>query len=236
MKNYLMLLILFLFLFSKDAFTQNEKASIGIFSGINLNSNSFEFDDDKNFMDTSYSNDTKTNFSFGMFVIYDFVKNFSIRIQGQYIKKGGITNVNTNYGGNNLTPVNRSYRNSISYFQFSFIPQVNLPLNEKETKSRVYINAGGYLSVKLSANEYITYKRNYLFSPEELSTEKDISNSIKGSDAGLVFGAGIVYGKFLIDVRYDLGLTNITKEESLKDFLKIKNRSINISVGWTGGI
>ena len=46
----------------------------------------------------------------------------------------------------------------------------------------------------------------------------------------------MVYGEFLIDVRYDLGLTNITEEAVLKDFLKIKNRSINISVGWTGGI
>ncbi|MBK7253052.1 MAG: PorT family protein [Ignavibacteria bacterium] len=231
MKKFLMFLILFLLLFSSDAFTQNEKASIGIFSGINLNSNSFEFDDEKNFMDTSYSNDTKTNFSMGVFAMYDIAKNFGIRIQGQYINKGGITKVNT-YTGNNLTPIERSYRNSINYIQFSFFPQFNLPLDEKKSKSKAYINAGGYLSVKLSAKEYITYSTDY----EEMSIEKDISNSIKGSDAGLIFGAGLVYGEFLIDVRYDLGLTNITEEAVLKDFLKIKNRSINISVGWTGGI
>ena len=141
MKYYLMFLILFLFLFTTDAFTQNEKASIGIFSGVSLNTNSFEFDDEKNFTDTSYSNDTKTNFSIGMFVMYDFVKNFGIRIQGQYINKGGITNVNTKYV-NNLTPIERSYRNSISYLQFSLLPQLNLPLNEKESKSKAYINAG----------------------------------------------------------------------------------------------
>lgn len=225
MKKFLMFLILFLLLFSSDAFTQNDNASIGIFSGINLNSNSFEFDDEKNFMDTSYSSETKTNFSMGVFAMYDIAKNFGIRIQGQYINKGGITKANT-------YTIERSYRNSINYIQFSFFPQFNLPLNEKKSKSKAYINAGGYLSVKLSAKEYITYSTDY----EEMSIEKDISNSIKGSDAGLIFGAGLVYGEFLIDVRYDLGLTNITEEAVLKDFLKIKNRSINISVGWTGGI
>ncbi|MBK6772242.1 MAG: PorT family protein [Ignavibacteria bacterium] len=176
-------------------------------------------------MDTSYSNDTKTNFSMGVFVMYDIAKNFGIRIQGQYINKGGITKVNT-------YTIERSYRNSINYIQFSFFPQFNLSLDEKKSKSKAYINAGGYLSVKLSAKEYITYSTDY----EEMSIEKDISNSIKGSDAGLIFGAGIVFGKFLIDVSYDLGLTNITEEAAFKDFLKIKNRSINLSVGWTGGI
>lgn len=231
MKTHYMLPVLFLFLFTSTVFPQqNQKTSYGIFSGVSLNTNSYEFEDKNNLIDTSYSNSTKAAFNLGVFVIYDFTDNFGVKLQGQYANKGGITKVNTFYSSD-LTMIERTYTNTINYLQFALLPQLNLSFNKNSPDSKSYFNAGGYLSIKLSATESIENQTLY----QNLNTEKDISNSLTGTDAGLIFGAGIIYKGFLLDIRYDLGLSNIVGLDNVSDVLSIKNRSINISVGWTGG-
>jgi hypothetical protein len=217
-------------MFTSTAFTQQGKISLGIFSGISLNTNSYQFESGNNFLDTSYSNDIKPAFNLGMFVMYDFVKNFSVKLQGQYTNKGGITKTNT-YLLTTTTYIERTYRNTINYIQFSLLPQLNLPFNKNTSESKAYFDAGGYLSVKLSASENIDNQTIF----QQLSIDKDITNSITGTDAGFIFAAGIIYKSFQLDIRYDLGLTNIVDEPNLKDVLNINNRSINFSIGWTGG-
>lgn len=235
MKKILIFSFLFLILFNQELFSQKEKeikgkASVGIFSGISLNTNSFEFDDKNNFLDTSYSNDTKSSFNLGMYVIYDFTRNFGLKLQGQYTGKGGISTVNVLYG-TSLTPIERSYKSSISYLQFSLLPQVNFPFSELTDESKAFLNAGGYLSFMLSAWEYMDSETLY----QSLNLDKDISNSLSGTDAGFIFGGGLIYKGFLIDIRYDLGVTDIVDDPDLKNILSIKNSSINFSIGWTGG-
>ena len=236
MKKIFNICFLFMFLFSQILFSQQEKsfkgkASIGIFSGISLNTNSYEFDDKDNFLDTSYSNDIKTSFNIGMNVTYDFTKYFGLKLQGQYTSKGGISTVNTLYGSS-LTQIERKYKSSIGYLQFSLLPQVNLPFSELTDESKAFFNAGGYLSVKLSAWEYLESETTY----QSLNLDKDISNSLTGTDAGLIFGGGIIHKNFFLDIRYDLGLTNIVDDPDLKDILSIKNSSINFSIGYIGGL
>lgn len=231
MKTHYMLQVLFLFLFTSLASPQqNQKSGYGIFTGVSLNTNSYKFEGDNSLLDTSYTNNTKAAFNLGMFVTYDFAENFGIKFLGQYTNKGGISKVSTFYS-NDLTMIERTYTNTINYLQFALLPQLNLLLNKNEPDSKAYFNAGGYLSVKLSATEYIDNQTLY----QNLNTEKDISNSLSGTDAGLIFAAGIIYKGFLLDIRYDLGLSNIVGIEDIEDVLSIKNRSINFSVGWTGG-
>ena len=226
-----MLQVLFLFLFTSLAFPQqNQKSSYGIFSGVSLNTNSYKFEGENSLLDTSYTNNTKAAFNLGMFVTYVFAENFGIKFQGQYTNKGGISKVSTFYS-NDLTMIERTYKNTINYLQFALLPQLNLLFNKNEPDSKAYFNAGGYLSIKLSATEYIDNQTLY----QNLNTEKDISNSLSGADSGLIFAAGIIYKGFLLDIRYDLGLSNIVGIEDIEDVLSIKNRSINFSVGWTGG-
>ena len=220
MKTQYMLPVLFLFIFSSAAFSQqNQKTSFGIFSGVSLNTNSYEFEDNNNLFDTSYSNSTKTAFNLGMFVIYDFDVNFGIKFQGQYANKGGVTKVNTFYS-NDLTMVERTYTNTINYLQFALLPQLNILFNKNSPDSKAFLNIGGYLSIKLSATESIENQTLYQY----LNTEKDISKSLSGTDAGLIFGAGIIYKGFLLDIRYDLGLSNIVGIEDVSDVLSIKSR------------
>lgn len=230
MKNTFRITVLLLFLITEPAFPQQEKMSFGIFSGVNLSTNSYTYETGSNYLDTSYSNDVKTGFNLGMFAAYDFERNFSVKLQGQYTNKGGITDINT-YSSTDLTYIERSYRNTINYLQFSLLPQLNLPFSKSSNESKAYFNAGGYLSVKLSASEKIENQTVYQY----LDTERDISNSLTGTDAGLIFAGGIVYKGLLIDIRYDLGLTNIVDDPDFNDALDISNNSINFSIGWTGG-
>jgi hypothetical protein len=185
-------------------------------------------------MDTSFTNDIKPAFNIGAFLTYDIIENFSIKLVGQYTNKGGYTNVSGFYG-TNLTAIDRKYRTTIDYLQFSLLPQLNFPFANKVNgrnaySNKVYFNAGGYLSVKLGAKE----STQNLTLLQQQYTEKNISGSVAGTDAGLIFGGGVIYRGFMLEFRYDLGLTNITEDTALKNVLNIKNRSINISLGWIG--
>ncbi|MCX6160965.1 MAG: hypothetical protein NTV87_06475, partial [Ignavibacteriae bacterium] len=91
MKKYFALLILILLFCSSDVYTQQEKGSYGIFSGVSLNTNSFNYSFGSTFMDTSFTNDIKPAFNIGAFLTYDIIENFSIKLVGQYTNKGGYT-------------------------------------------------------------------------------------------------------------------------------------------------
>ncbi|MCF7811141.1 PorT family protein [bacterium] len=57
----------------------------------------------------------------------------------------------------------------------------------------------------------------------------DVKDSTKGTDFGLVFGAGGIYNQFTFDLRYAMGLTSI--DDSGFD-LKMTNTVISIMVGY----
>ena len=208
-----------------DAFPQESKSRFGIFSGVSVNMNSYNIDDNSNYLDTLFTSKAKAAFSIGTFFMYDFVKSFSLKLQGLYTIKGGITTYKTFAYSSS---VSRTSRNNLSYLELSLLPQYNLYLFKNNYDHRVYFNAGGYLSFMLSAKE------NFEVNGEDEGSS-DISGIIDGNDAGLVFGIGIISRKFMLNVSYDLGLTNIVKETADEDFINIKNRSLNISIGFTGG-
>jgi hypothetical protein len=230
MKNLFLILIMYLLFVTSGVLSQEEKMSYGIFSGVSLNTNSYDYETGSSYLDTSYTNDTKAAFNLGMYVMYEFVRNFSLKFQGQYTNKGGETNTNT-YTVSNTSYVNRTYTNTINYLQFSLLPQLNLPFSKNTAESKAYFNAGGYLSFKLSASENVFSNTVY----QVLNVDKDISSSISGTDAGLIFAGGVIYKGFLLEIRYDLGLSNIADDQNFNDAVNIKNNSLNFSLGWTGG-
>jgi hypothetical protein len=64
------------------------------------------------------------------------------------------------------------------------------------------------------------------------STEEDVKEYLKSSDIGLVFGAGLDVSKFTVDVRYNLGLTNVLDVEGAGD-AGLKNNTIMAMVGFS---
>jgi hypothetical protein len=65
------------------------------------------------------------------------------------------------------------------------------------------------------------------------SESVDISEEIEGFDFGLVFGAGVEFGRFTLDGRYTWGLSNINErlDDDEFDTAKVTNRVISIMAG-----
>lgn len=215
---------MFLILLIHDAFTQYSKFGFGIISGVCVNESSFRFDDRSNYLDTSFTNTPKASYNIGMFAKYDVFKSLSIRLQGQYVKKISKTSLNS-YSSSAYTIW--TFDNSISYIQFSLLPQYNLPLSKNDFGNIAYINGGGYLSFRTGATEYLS-------ADGSANSKIDISNRIKDTDAGLIAGIGIISRFFILDVSYSHGLSNIANQWVDDDFLNIKNRSLIISIGYKG--
>jgi hypothetical protein len=83
------LMILMLMIITSEAFSQQGKTSYGFFSGVSLNTNSYDYETGNSYLDTSYTTDIKAAFNLGMFVTYDFDNYFGLKFQGQYTNKGG---------------------------------------------------------------------------------------------------------------------------------------------------
>jgi hypothetical protein len=61
------------------------------------------------------------------------------------------------------------------------------------------------------------------------STEEDIGDQVESFDLGLVVGAGFQSGKFVLDGRYQWGLSNANKDEF--ENAEVKNRVISVMLG-----
>jgi hypothetical protein len=62
--------------------------------------------------------------------------------------------------------------------------------------------------------------------PEEMEEDKD---DIRGTEFGLVFGAGVTIRRFLIEGRYIAGLSNIADSPDIVE--SVRNRGIAILAG-----
>ena len=85
-----------------------------------------------------------------------------------------------------------------------------------------YILAGPSIAFKLSAEASAT------FGDQEVDDD-DIGDEIEDFDFGVVFGAGMDFGRLTVDGRYTLGFTNLSIDT--EDAAKVKNRAISILAG-----
>ena len=66
---------------------------------------------------------------------------------------------------------------------------------------------------------------------DDLLGDVEIEDLIEEFELSLVFGAGVEIGQFVLDGRYNHGLTNIIKEPENEGF-ELKNRSFSVSAGF----
>lgn len=94
------------------------------------------------------------------------------------------------------------------------------------------VTAGGQTGLVLFAGPSFGFKMRARAKGEfEGETEEeDVSDEVETLDIGLIAGVGFQGARFLIDGRYQWGLSNINKVES--DPAEVKNRVISIVVGW----
>jgi hypothetical protein len=222
---------LLLFLFRSDPVAQQTSYSFGFLGGVTLSNNSFQYDFPDDDLDESFTNDNRASFSLGGYFEKFFVRNFGLKLMANYANKGGTTNLSIVANDQEVTSLDRTYSSSLEYIQLSLVPELVVPI-EKNSVSNVHFGAGGYYSFLLVATENITAEKPF---SNTVSEEKKITNRLNGGDAGIVFSAGLNYRAFLMELRYDLGLSNIVDEDAGQSILSSSTRSLNILVGWSGG-
>ena len=91
--------------------------------------------------------------------------------------------------------------------------------------AKFYVNVGPSLGIAMSASYKQTGE-----SAEDIPIGSSDDDFFKRTDIGAQFGAGLMLGNFMIDLRYGLGLTNIINGGD--NDLSQKNNVIGITVGY----
>ncbi len=113
----------------------------------------------------------------------------------------------------------------LAYLEIPMLLKANLPMGDK---MRPQVYAGPAIAFKMSA-KHETEGGSY-------SGTEDLKDVIKGTDFGLVMGAGVGFPMgartISLEARYDLGLTNIVKKQAGMDKEpEVKNNAISILLG-----
>ena len=122
--------------------------------------------------------------------------------------------------GFDLEKLQKSRKIKLDYVDVPVLARFSSPVSGGTS---FHVFAGPSFSFRVSA------KAESSFEDEEES--EDIDDDVERFDLGLVAGAGLEFGHFLIDGRYTWGLSNINKNKDETDDVKIKNRVFAVMAG-----
>ncbi len=91
---------------------------------------------------------------------------------------------------------------TFSYIDVPVLLRLNIPLDGSFSP---FVTAGPYVGYLLDAKD------------EFNGETEDISDYIEDLNYGIIIGGGVQFGKFNVEVRYDIGLANIFKEGVFMD-------------------
>ncbi len=155
--------------------------------------------------------DTRTAFKVGGFVSFPVSETVNIRPEVYYTMKGATQKFD--YMG---TTVKLTYK--LSYVEIPVLLRLNLPLENASVLPGIFV--GPALAIKTGGKVKAE--------AEGQSEESDIED-MKSMDFGVVFGLGVNVSGFMLDVRYNLGLTTIDDSADPDD---VKNRVLSFNIGY----
>jgi len=225
------LMLLFLAL-ETNSYSQTQKFQYGFFGGAGVTYYRVNYDFGIRGIDTSYNSDLRFTYSLGAFMQYDFAENFGIYAEAKFTKSGGSFASDKIGGSDSLTAVDRTYSSYIDYISLCISPRLSLPVNKDFL---FFLKTGGYFSFKIGSTQ-TTHEETLI---QHRDYEKDISDYLKGSDAGLAFGFGFEnkIGNnigILLELKYNFGLTNILDIPGAGDNILMRNNSITLNFGIIG--
>ncbi len=151
----------------------------------------------------------------GVFMCYNITEIFAIQPEVLFSMKGAKYDI---------TILDETYEATmkLNYIEIPVLFKVNLPT---EGKMKPSLYAGPALGILMSANAEV----------EDVS--EDIKDDMKGTDIGLLAGAGIGYqmenGSLLsFEVRYEVGMTSIADTGDSDVDVDVKNSVISVMVGY----
>lgn len=168
--------------------------------------------------DTSAS-DTLTRPVFGVFFAFNLNKTFAIQPEIYYLTHGGTSTYvfdSTTY----------KYVDTYNYIHVPVLAKLRFMPDKKLTP---VIFAGPAIDLLLSA--HYKYYANGVF-----EWDKNIKSFLNKTNISVVFGGGLEYKldklMLILDVRYDLGLTNIDGSDDPTDALKTRALMFMVGVGF----
>lgn len=190
---------------------QNLTAQAGIKGGINISTPSQTGSDA-----LALKWETITGFIIGAYYRFDVNEYFSLQPELYYSRKGG--ELEESVGGISATKTLK-----IDYLELPLLAKFTIP-TQGNLKPSFF--AGPYGAIKLSDQGKLE-----IFG---LGIEEGLID-VNGLDFGLIFGIGLDFGikggAFLLDIRYSLGLTNISDPVPLVAD-ELKNRAFSIMLGF----
>lgn len=201
--------LIFLWILVVFTTTVNAQVKFGIKEGINLSTQSelgMLWD----------NNDIKTGFTLGAVIDYRFHNTLSFQTELNYKTEGLAYETSEN---SNTQEVNRNY----DYF--------NVPILLKGRFSDQLGLSEKWL-VSFYGGPYYSYLRASESEVKEsgITTINDYDNESNESDWGFIFGGEVARvfskGELFLDVRYEMGLSDVSKDED------IKNKVIGLGIGY----
>ena len=153
--------------------------------------------------DEDFSLDRRTGIVVGVFYVFPIAPHFSFQPEWLYAQKGAKFVENSDFGLD------------LDYYD------VPLLLRWDST-------ATGQSTFNLFAGPSINFR--HRARQEDEDGDRDIRDSVEKIDVGLVVGAGVEFGRFLIDGRYQHGLKEVNKDAEL-EVLSLKHRTFSIMGG-----
>ncbi|MBL7108046.1 MAG: PorT family protein [Candidatus Cloacimonetes bacterium] len=199
----IMLIVLMLLTVSSVVFAQGITAK-GVKVGLNLST--FTGDDaDWEGVDKKM----RIGFAIGGFITYEINEMFALQPELYYSMQGAKYKSSEGEDGTLIFKYN--------YIQVPILAKVNIPV-EGSVAPNIFL--GPAIGIKVSSK---------IWWEEEGEEEEEDAEDVKSTDFGLVFGAGVEFGKITVDARYNLGLSTIADEGDADD----KNSVISLMVGYS---
>jgi len=167
-----------------------------------------------------FTTSSRSEFTFGAFVSFDLGRFLAVQPEVNYLTKGV-----------NGSEIDESSEWKFTYLEIPVLLKCRIPV-------RGNIQPGVFLGPYLGINT----KSRVTEMENDTTEETDLEDFTESLDYGLVFGGCVEYqvgfGKFILDVRYVLGLANIIKnlavltEGDLTDDDTVKNRTFSVMLGF----
>lgn len=153
--------------------------------------------------------DRKPGVAAGLFVGREFNDVFGLQVEALYTQKKTEAKDFDIEG----LPIDATFR--LDYIEIPVLAQLRVA-GRDQAALRLY----GGPSVAFKVTETVEFD----------GVESDEDAGLKSYDAGIVVGASVTAGRFVIDGRYTHGLVNIEDEDP--DFVTAKTRTFAVLVGW----
>jgi len=204
MRSSFMTLAIFMALFvtSETAAFAQDAVAVGVKGGAVFATLTFENKEE----DRTQTSDTRPGFTGGLFVVWPADRRFALQAEALFTQKGA------KFEGPNF-----SARTTINYVEAPVLLRIS---SAKSNGMSLHGFAGPSFGFWVSGETKSTVQGQQGID--------EIDNDFKRFDLGLVLGAGVEFGRLVVDGRYTWGLLDIDKQI---DEATIRNRSFAFMTG-----